>query len=123
MCGATGVPALNVGGPTIHSLFSLSLDLECQIKEGTIFLWMIRYGDMIIVHEFPLLLDKLVHTLNDIIHKMRRDKRNLFAGITILLVGDQLQLPAVDLDMFDSALFRNHFVLFVLTQVMRQDDG
>ena len=36
VCGASGVAALNVGGRTIHSLFSLSLDLDWQIKEGTI---------------------------------------------------------------------------------------
>ena len=123
MCGASGVAALNVGGRTIHSLFSLSLDLDWQIKEGTILWWMIRNADMIIVDEFSLLSNKLLHTLNDILHKVRRDKRNPFGGITMLLVGDQLQLPAVDLDIFDSALFRNHFVPFVLTEVMRQDDG
>ena len=123
VCAASGVAALNVGGRTIHSLFSLSLDLDWQIKVGTILWWMIRNADMIIVDEFSLLSNKLLHTLNDILHKVRRDKRNPFGGITMLLVGDPLQLPAVDLDIFDSALFRNHFVPFVLTEVMRQDDG
>ena len=122
VCGASGVAALNVGGRTIHSLFSLSLDLDWQIKEGTILWWMIRNADMIIVDEFSLLMNKLLHTLNDILYKVRRDKRNPFGGITMLLVGDPLQLPAVNLDIFDSALFRNHFVPFVLTEVMRQDD-
>ena len=32
VCGASGVAALNVGGRTIHNLFSLSLDLDWQIK-------------------------------------------------------------------------------------------
>ena len=84
---------------------------------------MIRNADMIIVDEFSLLSNKLLHTLNDILHKVRRDKRNSFGGITMLLVADPLQLPAVDRDIFDSALFRNHFVPFVLTMVMRQDDA
>ena len=84
---------------------------------------MIRTADMIIVDEFSLLSNKLLHTLHDVLHKVRRDKRNPFGGITVLLVGDPLQLPAVDLDIFDSALFRNHFVPFVLTDVMRQDDA
>ena len=84
---------------------------------------MIRNADMIIVHEFSLLSNRLLHTLNDILHKVRWDKSNPFGGITVLLVGDPLQLPAVDVDIFDSALFRNHFVSFVLTEVMRQDDG
>ena len=123
VCGASGVAALNVGGRTIHSLFSLSLDLDWQIKVGTILWWMIRNADIIIVDEFSLLSNKLLHTLNDILHKVRRDKRNSFGGITMLLVGDPLQLLAVDLDIFDGALFRNHFVPFVLTEVMRQDDG
>ena len=123
VCGASAVVALNVGGRTIHTLFSLSLDLDWQIKEGTILWWMIRNADMIIMDEFSLLSNKLLHTLNDIPHKVCRDKRNPFGGITMLLVGDALQLPAVDLDIFDSALFRNHFVPFVLTEVMRQDDG
>ena len=120
---ASGVAALNVGGRTIHSLFSLSLDVDWQIKEGTILWWMSRNADMIIVDEFSLLLNKLLHTLNDILHKVRRDKRNPFGGITMLLVGYPLQLLAVDLDIFNSALFRNHFVPVVLTEVMRQDDG
>ena len=41
VCGASGVAALNVGRRTIHSLFSLSLELEWQIKEGTTLWWMI----------------------------------------------------------------------------------
>ena len=123
VCGSSGVAALNVGGRTIHSLFTLSLDLEWQIKEHTTLWWMIRTADMIIVDEFSLLSNKLLHTLHDVLHKVRRDKRNPFGGITVLLVGYPLQLPAVDLDIFDSALFRNHFVPFVLTDVMRQDDA
>ena len=123
VCGASGLAALKVGGRTIHNLISLSLDLDWQGKEGTILWWMIRNADMIIVDEFSLLSNKRLHTLNDILHKVRRDKRDPFGRITVLLVGDPLQLPAVDLDIFDSALFRNHFVPFVLTEVMRQDDG
>ena len=84
---------------------------------------MIRTADMIIVDEFSLSSNKLLHTLHDVVHKVRRDKRNPFGGITVLLVGDPLQLPAVDLDIFDSALFRNHFAPFVLTDVMSQDDA
>ena len=122
VCGASGVAALNVGGRTIDSLFSLSLDLDWQIKEGRILWWMIRNADIIIVDEFSLLSNKLLHTLNDILHKVRWDKPNPFGGITMLLVGDPLQLPAVDLDILDSALFRNDFVPFVLTEVMRHDD-
>ena len=41
----------------------------------------------------------------------------------MLLVGDPLLPPSVDLDIFDSALFRNHFALFVLTALMCQDDA
>ena len=123
VCGASGVATLNVGGRTIHNLISLSLDLDWQSKEGTILWWMICNADMILVDEFSLLSNKLLHTLNDILHQVQRDKRNPFEGITVLLVGDPLQLPAVDLDIFDSALFRNHFVPFVWTEVLRQDDG
>ena len=123
VCGASGVAALNVGGRTIHSFFSLSLDLDWQSKEGTILWWMIRNAEMITVDELSLLSNELLHTLDDILHKVRRHKRNPFGGITVLLVGDPLHLRAVDLDIFDSAPFRNHFVPFVLTEVMRQGDG
>ena len=122
-CGASGLAALNVGGRTIRSLFSLSLDLEWQTKEGTTLWWMIRTANMTIVDEFSLLSNKLLHTLHDVLHKVRRDKRNLFGGITLLLVGDPLQLPAVDLDIFHNALFQHHFAPFVLTEVMCQDDA
>ena len=81
---------------------------------------MIRTAGMTIVDEFSLFFNKLLHTLHDVLHKVRRDERNPFGGITVLLVGDPLQLPAVDLDIFDSALFRNHFVLFALTDLMRK---
>ena len=84
---------------------------------------MIRTADMIIVDEFSLLSNKLLHTLHDVLHKVRRDKRNPFAGITVLLVGDPLQLSAVDLHIFDTALFRNYFAPLVLTDVMCQDDA
>ena len=84
---------------------------------------MIRTADMIILDEFSLLSNKLLHTPHDVLHKVCRNKRNPFGGITVLPVGDPLQLPAVDLNVFDSALFRNHFVPFVLTDVMRQDNA
>ena len=115
VCGASGVAALNFGGRTIHSLFSLSLDLDWQIQEGTTLWWMIRTADMILVDEFSVLSNKLLHTLHD--------KRNFFGGITMIFGGDPLQLPAVDFDIFDSALFPNHFVPFVLTALIRQDDA
>ena len=51
---------------------------------------MIRNANIIIVDEFSLLSNKLLHTLNDILHKVRQDKRNPFGGITMLLVGDPL---------------------------------
>ena len=73
---------------------------------------------MIIVDEFSLLSNKLLHTLHDVLHKVRREKRNPFGGIT----GDPLQLPCVDLDIFDNAPFQTQFAPFVLTDEMRQDD-
>ena len=93
LCGASGVAALNVGGRTMHSLFSLSFDLEWQIRAVTTVWWMIRIADMIIVDEFSLLPNKLLHKLHDVLHKVRRNKRNPFGGITVLLIDDPLQLP------------------------------
>ena len=82
--------------------------------------WMIRNADMIIVYELSLLLKRLLHTLHDVLYKARRDKRNPFGCITVLLVGDPL--PAIDFYIFDSAIFRNHFVPFELTEVRRKND-
>ena len=84
---------------------------------------MIRTAGMIIVDEFLLLSNKILHTLHNVLHNVRRDKRNPFGGITVLLVGDPLQLPAVDWDIFDSALFQNLFAPIVLTEVVRQDSA
>ena len=123
VCVASDVASLNVGGRTIPNLFSLSLDLEWQMKDGTTFWWMTQNADMIILDEFSLLSNKLLHTLHDVLHKVRRYKRNPFGYITVLLVGDPLQLPAIDLDIFDSSVFRNHFIPFILTEVMRQNDA
>ena len=122
MCGASGVAALNVGVPTIRILFSLSLYLDWQIKEGTILWWMICNADMIIVNEFSLLSNKLLHTLNIIQHNVRMERPNPLQGITMVLVCDPLQLPTVDLHIIDSALFNKHFEPFVVRYVMRQDD-
>ena len=121
VCGASGVAPLNVGGRTINGLFSVSLDLEWQIKEGTTLWWTIRTANMIIVDEFSRLSNRLLHELHDVLHKVRHGKRNPFGGITVLLVGHPLQLSSVDVDIFGSALFRNHFAPFVPMDVMRQD--
>ena len=120
VCGSSGVAAINIGGRTIHSLFSLSLDLEWQVKEGTMMWWMIRNADMLIIDEFSMLSSSLLGKLDEILRAVRIDKRNPFGGVTVVLVGDPLQLPSIDEDIFDRPLFRKHFVPFVLTEVMRQ---
>ena len=84
---------------------------------------MIHNARMSILDEFSLLSNKLLHTLHDVLHKLRRDKFKPFRGIAILFVGDPLQLLAVDLDNFRSALLQKHIVLFVLTEIMHQEDA
>ena len=53
-CGAKRAAAKSVGGRTIHGLFSLSLDLEWQMKEGKTLWSMIRTANRIIVDAFSL---------------------------------------------------------------------
>lgn len=91
----TGIAALNAGGQTIHSFFSLPLqvlDREAALKARSRKLW--RNVERIIIDEISMVRADMLDAI-DI--RMRHEKRtNLpFGGAQMVLVGDFLQLPPV----------------------------
>lgn len=92
----TGIAALNAGGQTIHKFFGIPPrivnldDINPRNRLGSI----LRRIDLIVIDEVSMvradLLDVVDRTL-----RVHLDPDKLFGGITILLVGDFLQLPPI----------------------------
>ena len=68
------------------------------IKQGTTLWWMIQNAHMLIVYEFSLLSNNLLHMLHDILHTVCLDRHTSFGGITLLILGNPLQLPGLNMD-------------------------
>ena len=82
---------------------------------------MIRSADMLIIDEFSMWSSNLLKKVDQILCGVRIDKHNPFGAVTVVLVGDPLQLSSIDEDIFDRPLFRKHFVPFELTEVILGD--
>ena len=98
----TAIAALNVGGDTIHSFFCLPpthIDPKGIIwnkkslskKRAAIVMENIRY---LIVDEVSMLLPNIVDAMNIILQRVRRSDKP-FGGVSIVFIGDLLQLPPV----------------------------
>ncbi|GAA3968083.1 ATP-dependent DNA helicase [Allohahella marinimesophila] len=93
----TAIAAVNIGGATIHSLFSLPAepidpDREyVQRSERKAVLSKLKY---LIIDEVSMVLPNVVDAMDRILQSARRNEAP-FGGVSVLFVGDLLQLPPV----------------------------
>lgn len=96
----TGVAALNIGGRTIHSFFSIDqVDFVDDNLKKTINLSRgsqeyIKKLDVLVIDEISMVRPDILDTIDFILRK-HRDPLSAFGGIQIVMVGDPYQLPPV----------------------------
>lgn len=114
----TGIAALNANGVTIHSQFLLPLgtfmpgrDLPKDISENANYLTeyslarksplnakrreVLRNIDLIIIDEVSMLRADLLDAIDYRMRAVKRNYRQRFGGVQVLMIGDLYQLPPV----------------------------
>lgn len=92
----TGTAALNVGGQTINSFFSMPLQI---LPEGWVpTTWSFRRRaqalEVLVIDEVSMLRPDMLDAIDSSLQAARGDTRP-FGGVQVVLVGDLLQLPPV----------------------------
>lgn len=100
----TGVAALNAGGQTIHSFFSIKNDpyipsiergmLSNKVDVSPFMKKKIRNLDTIVIDEISMVRPDLLDEVADILRQCRRSKEP-FGGVRLIMFGDLSQLPPV----------------------------
>jgi len=156
----TGIAALNAGGVTIHSQFLMppgtflpGRDAQIPEQESNQYLTeynltrrhplnakrreVLRNVDLLIIDEVSMLRADLLDAIDFRMRQVKRNFREPFGGVQLLMIGDLLQLPPVVKDhewnrmreyyrspyFFDSlGLSQAGFVYLELDKVFRQQD-
>ncbi|XP_061167749.1 uncharacterized protein LOC133176667 [Saccostrea echinata] len=130
----TGTAAFNIGGNTIHHLFSLTKYLplpyeplkEQKLSEIRV---QLRELQIIVIDEVSMMYKKLLYYIHERLVQIMKS-REPFGGVSIIAVGDFYQLPPVK-QRKDERLYmenasypvdywRDFFKVVELTEVMRQ---
>lgn len=138
----TGVAALNIGGQTIHSLFSFDIDVQDPNKHrhGHMpqkLMSILRSVDTIVIDEVSMVRVDIMESINARCQNAKRSNEP-FGGIQLICFGDLFQLPPVITDdnirqylyskydgefFFDAPVFKTHNIdIYELEKVFRQKD-
>lgn len=143
VCAPTGVAALNVGGVTIHSLFTFPLgllgevDIARHLSRRT--REILRAIDMLVIDEVSMVSADLMDGIDRAL-RIARGKRGLpFGGVQVVMFGDPYQLAPVtpsdpqeraylaenyqSIWFFDAHVWRDaELERFELSEIFRQSD-
>ena len=98
----TGVAAVNIGGQTVHSFAGIGLgtgsiqSLVNRVKKSRQAVQRWQQTKILIIDEVSMLSRGLFDVLDEIARKIRKSDE-LFGGIQVILVGDFMQLPPVNI--------------------------
>ncbi|XP_062599362.1 uncharacterized protein LOC134260845 [Saccostrea cucullata] len=130
----TGTAAFNIGGNTIHHLFSLPKYMPLPyepLKEQTLNEMRVQLCDLqiLVIDEISMVYKKLLYYVHERLVQIKKCKEP-FGGVTVIAVGDFYQLPPVkqrkDERLYkDNALYPvdywvDFFKVVELTEIMRQ---
>ena len=130
----TGTAAFNIGGNTLHHLFSLpkfmSLPYE-PLKEQNLSEMRVQLGDLeiLVIDEVSMVYKRLLYYVHERLVQIKKCK-DPFGGVSVIAVGDFYQLPPVK-QRKDERLYKDNvlypidywlelFKLVELTEIMRQ---
>lgn len=152
----TGVAAINAGGTTIHSMFHLPLSsfvpsndfvdvnlttnrkmLLSRLRLSRDKRRLIEELDLLIIDEVSMVRADILDAVDFVLKAIRRNTREPFGGVQVMLIGDMHQLPPVTRDhewavlqqyyqspyFFDSLVWKNlDAVQIELKKIYRQSD-
>lgn len=152
----TGVAAINAGGTTIHSMFHLPLSsfvpsndfVDANLATNRKMLLsrlrlsrdkrrLIEELDLLIIDEVSMVRADILDAVDFVLKAIRRNTREPFGGVQVMLIGDMHQLPPVTRDhewallqqyyqspyFFDSLVWKNlDAVQIELKKIYRQSD-
>ena len=130
LCASTGTAAVRISGTTLHSAFNL---MNKIIGNEALHKLQIKYPYLkTVVHdEISMTSDFIWKTFEDRLRKIT-GINSVYGDVSILAVGDFFQLPPVKgspvfsipkgmtLDVFAPHIWKDHFFLHELTQIVRQ---
>jgi hypothetical protein len=113
----TGVAAINAGGQTIHSFFQIkpsvyvpddkrlrTKSVQDEVDKSTIYdhfkyhkdkIEIIKAMELLIIDEVSMLRCDLLDVVDKILRVYRKNLKNRFGGVKVLLIGDTFQLPPI----------------------------
>jgi ATP-dependent DNA helicase PIF1 len=99
VCAPTGVAALNVGGVTIHSLFTFPLGVLGEVDLGRHLSRrtrdVLRAIDMLVIDEVSMVSADLMSAISRALGIARGRRREPFGGVQLVMFGDPYQLAPV----------------------------
>nr|XP_022307628.1 uncharacterized protein LOC111113627 [Crassostrea virginica] len=130
----TGTAAFNIGGNTLHHLFSLPKFMPLPyepLREQSLSEMRVQLGDLqvLIIDEISMVYKRLLYYVHERLVQIKKCKKP-FGGITVIAVGDFYQLPPVK-QRKDERLYKENaqysvdywidlFKVVELTEIMRQ---
>nr|XP_034326027.1 uncharacterized protein LOC105328140 [Crassostrea gigas] len=132
----TGTAAFNIGGNTLHHLFSLTKYLPlpyAPLGEQSLSELRMKIGDLhiLIIDEISMVYKKLLYYIHERLVQIKKC-REPFGGVCVIAVGDFYQLPPVK-QRKDERLYKENmaypmdywldlFKIIELKQIMRQKE-
>ena len=144
VCAPTGVAALNVGGVTIHSLFTFPLGLLGEVEIARHLSKrtreVLRALDMLVIDEISMVSADLMDAIDRAMRIARGRRNEPFGGAQLVMFGDPYQLAPVpprdpqergymaenyqSIWFFDAHVWRNaDLERFELGEIFRQSDS
>ena len=137
MCAYTGLAAYNINGSTLHSAFGIEPNKKLTYKplsddKRNTFQSKYMRLSILIIDEVSMVGNAMLNFLYLRLQEIKGNKTD-FGGVHIILVGDLFQLrPVGDCWIFSNNacgytsltqnLWKKHFKMFELTEIMRQKD-
>ncbi|XP_062602888.1 uncharacterized protein LOC134264626 [Saccostrea cucullata] len=132
----TGTAAFNIGGNTIHHVFSLTKALPIPyepLKEQTLSAMRVKLASLqiLVIDEVSMVFKRLLYYIHERLVQIKKCKEP-FGGISIIAVGDFFQLPPVKQRKVEILYKENaeypidywldFFKIIELDEIMRQRD-